>query len=229
MTNGIVERFNGTLKSLIKKDLYARNSDDWVTPLPTYIKNYDNTVHGSLKFTPTMADNNDSAKANLLKKVQKRYTNTVNPTDIKVGDEVRLKKQKGKLDKHSDINWSKAVHTVEKIIKPRTASYIGTKYKINGKKNSFSRNDLLPVPGIQFAPSEIIQKHPGEYVVEKILEMKPTKVTDAKGEVITRNQYLVKYTRYDKKKDQRWHFYDDIKDTEAYEVFRKQRGLSKWR
>ncbi len=68
--------------------------------------------------------------------------------DYKVGDSVRIKVPKGKLDKFAKFgkfNWSQRIYTIETVIKPRGPR--AAKYKIKGREDNeiYSKNDLLPI------------------------------------------------------------------------------------
>jgi len=42
-TQGLVERFNGTLKGMIKKDYLYTGKAEWATELPAFLKAYNST------------------------------------------------------------------------------------------------------------------------------------------------------------------------------------------
>ncbi len=52
-SNGQVERFNGTIKRLIKMDRSATDNPDWISALPQLVANYNNTKHRVIQTTPT--------------------------------------------------------------------------------------------------------------------------------------------------------------------------------
>jgi hypothetical protein len=72
-----------------------------------------------------------------------------------VGDRVRIKLNKGKLDKSSTPNWSSSIYSVSKVIPRRNT--IAEKYSVKGKDADlkFSRNDLQAVDG---DPAEVPKK-----------------------------------------------------------------------
>ena len=43
------ERFNRTIRNLLKKPLFEKGSADWFSELPSVIKQYNNTIHHSTK------------------------------------------------------------------------------------------------------------------------------------------------------------------------------------
>ena len=74
---------------------------------------------------------------------------------FEVGGRVRVKLNKGKLDKSSTPNWSSTIYYVSNVI-PRRGT-IAEKYNIEGKDSGlkFSRNDLQIVEG---EPGEVPKK-----------------------------------------------------------------------
>ena len=49
------ERFNRTLRNLLKKPVFLAGNADWLSELPPVIKQYNNTIHHSIKMTPNQA------------------------------------------------------------------------------------------------------------------------------------------------------------------------------
>ena len=49
------ERFNRTLRNLLKKPVFSAGNADWFSELPSVIKQYNNTIHSSTKMTPVQA------------------------------------------------------------------------------------------------------------------------------------------------------------------------------
>ena len=49
------ERFNRTLRNLLKKPVFLAGNADWLSELPSVIKKYNNSIHSSLKMTPNQA------------------------------------------------------------------------------------------------------------------------------------------------------------------------------
>ena len=58
----IAERFNRTLRNLLKKPLFLAGNADWISELPSVIKQYNNTIHSSTKMTPSQASKKSNEK-----------------------------------------------------------------------------------------------------------------------------------------------------------------------
>jgi len=155
---GIIERFNGSLKSLLDK--YQQiNGRSWTRNLKYCTEIYNKTLHSSLQMTPEMAlhlDNDGRRELykrmkskgidRAIKKVVAQSSNA--QVDLKVGDKVRLKIRKGKLDKYSVNNWTEELYKVIKITNPRHI-YNVERYTIEDENGNVLkkrvREDLLKV------------------------------------------------------------------------------------
>ncbi len=209
-TNGVIERFNGTLKSMLQKDITATFDNNWSAKLQTYINNYNNSYHETIKMTPAQAKvNTGTAFKNVTDTATKHTGRKI--IDIKVGDTVRRKKFKGKLEKHSTVNWTHKTYIVEKVIQP-TKPYYSTTFKLEGIGHHYTRNDLQPITEI-IKPSKKNRIIPeDEYEVENITEKK---IVDGK------TKYLVKWRGYD---EPSWESHANVKDTQAYKTFTYQKN-----
>ena len=49
------ERFNRTIRNLLKKPVFLAGNADWLSELPSVIKQYKNKIHHSIKMTLTQA------------------------------------------------------------------------------------------------------------------------------------------------------------------------------
>ena len=49
------ERFNRSIRDLLKKPLFEKGDGNWIDVLPTITKQYNNRVHSSTKITPIQA------------------------------------------------------------------------------------------------------------------------------------------------------------------------------
>ena len=92
----IVERFNRTLKSRLERYFTESKDHRWVDVLPEMTKNINNTVNRSTGFKPSEVtkENSDEVKARL-------YPPPVDSKScqLKIGDRVRIVKEKNFLEK----------------------------------------------------------------------------------------------------------------------------------
>ena len=190
------------------KDIAATNNYNWPSKLDDYLDSYNNSYHSSVKMTPNEVN----------KRYMEAYNNIINNArhtgenyyDLDVGDNVRVKINKSKLDKHSTQNWSDIIYTIDKIVQPRSP-YASTKYFIEGSKVAYSHNDLQKVTKTSKPPQSIKYVPEGEYEVDKITNKKKIK-----GAMY----YEVYWRGYD---DPTWEPYRNIKDTKAYQIYIKKK------
>ena len=97
------ERFNRTIRDLLKKPVFEKGDGNWIDVLQTITKQYNNKTHSSTKLTPTQASlkkNEGYVYKNLLdkrKKVKPKY---------EIGDLVRTAHLKRTFSKGDTTNWS---------------------------------------------------------------------------------------------------------------------------
>ena len=56
------ERFNKTIRNLLKKPVFEKERADWRSELPSVIKKYIDTIHNSIKMTPVQASKKSNEK-----------------------------------------------------------------------------------------------------------------------------------------------------------------------
>ena len=49
------ERFNRTVGNLLNKPVFEKGRADWLSELPSFVKQYNNTIHSSTKISPIQA------------------------------------------------------------------------------------------------------------------------------------------------------------------------------
>ena len=61
----IAERVIRTVRNLLKKPVFLAGNADWLSELPSVIKQYNNTIHSSIKMTPIQASKKNKSKTNI--------------------------------------------------------------------------------------------------------------------------------------------------------------------
>ena len=72
------ERFNRTIRDLLKKPVFEKGDGNWIDILPTITKQYNNKIHSSTKLTPIQASlkkNEGYVYKNFLDKRKKKNQN----------------------------------------------------------------------------------------------------------------------------------------------------------
>ena len=114
------ERFNRTIRDLLKKIVFEQGDAKWIDILPTITKQYNNRIHSSTKLTPTQASlkkNEGYVYKNLLDKRKK-----VKPK-FQINDLVRTADLKRTFSKGDTTNWSYKLCKITEIINDTIPSY----------------------------------------------------------------------------------------------------------
>ena len=128
------ERFNRTIRDLLKKIVFEQGDAKWFDVLPVITKQYNNKVHSSTKLTPIQASlkkNEGYVYKNLLdkrKKLKPKY---------EIGDLVRTADIKKMFSKSDTTNWSYKLYKITEIINDTIPAY-----KINNLSERYNESLL---------------------------------------------------------------------------------------
>ena len=128
------ERFNRTIRDLLKKPVFEKGDGNWIDVLQTITKQYNNKTHSSTKLTPTQASlkkNEGYVYKNLLdkrKKVKPKY---------EIVDLVRTADLKRTFSKGDTTNWSYKLYKITEIVNDTIPSY-----KIDNLKERYNESLL---------------------------------------------------------------------------------------
>ena len=114
------ERFNRTIRDLLKKIVFEHGDGNWADILPTITKQYNNRKHTSTKLSPkdaSLKKNEGFVYKNLLDKREK-----VTPK-FQINDLVRTAELKRTFSKGDTTNWSYKLYKITEIIKDTIPSY----------------------------------------------------------------------------------------------------------
>ena len=124
------ERFNRTIRDLLKRPAFEKSDGNWIDVLSTITKQYNNRIHSSTKLTPIQASlkkNEGFVYKNLLDKRMK-----IKPK-YEINDLVRTADLKKTFSKGDTINWSYKLYKITEIINDTLPSY-----KIDNLKERYS-------------------------------------------------------------------------------------------
>ena len=114
----IAERFIKTLKNTIYKHMTYIGKNIYFNVLDDIVKNYNNTVHSSIKMKPKDVKNNNLTE----------YSEEFNKKDpkFKIEDYVRISKYKNIFSKGYLPNWSEEIVIIDKVKNtvPRTRKFL---------------------------------------------------------------------------------------------------------
>ena len=141
-SQGIIERFNGTIKRLIDINRQITGKKMWIDDLPKLVENYNESIHSYTKSKPVDGVVVDNIKKELSSPSVARLDKL--EKILKVGDDVRVKLIKSKLDKKNTQNYSDDVYTIERVIKPKK-EFERLYYKLKDVKGYYNSSQIIPI------------------------------------------------------------------------------------
>ena len=132
----VAERVIRTLRNLLKKPVFERGKADWISELPSIVKQYNNTIHSSIKMTPIQASKKSNQK--LIYNNLKDDREVQNPK-FNLGQLVRTADIKRVFSKGDSTNWSYKLYTITEVIHDTIPSY-----RIVYLPERYNENLLLP-------------------------------------------------------------------------------------
>ena len=130
------ERFNKTIRNLLKKPVFEKGRADWLSELPSVVKKYNNTIHSSIKMTPNQASKKSNQK--LVYNNLKDNRGVLKPK-FNLGQLVRTADIKTVFSKGDSTNWSYKLYTITEVIHDTIPSY-----RIDYLPERYNENLLLP-------------------------------------------------------------------------------------
>ena len=125
-----------TVRNLLKNPGFLAGNADWLSVLPSITNKYNNTIHHSIKMTPTQASKKSNERkvySNLQDKKEKQTPK------FKLGQLVRTADIKRVFSKGDSTNWSYKLYTITEIIHDTIPSY-----RIDYLSERYNENLLLP-------------------------------------------------------------------------------------
>lgn len=110
-TQGLVERFNQTLKRMIFRHFTETGKHEYISALPRFMRAYNNSVHRTIGMKPVQAEKNvGEAELHTLESLfNKKLTNA---KFYEPGTRVRIIVEKDRFEKKYTPNWSNEIFTV---------------------------------------------------------------------------------------------------------------------
>ena len=167
----VIERFNRSLRELMKKHFVKNNNTVWYNILPKLLKIYNNRYHSTIKIKPIEVNKNNEK---YIKENIYTYNKTSKNPKFEIGDLVRISlKRRDVFDKPSgNIKWSEELFKIHSINRSNVITY-----KIK------DLNDEI-IKGIFYERELQKTKNASEvYTIEKIIRK-------------NKNKYLVKWRNY---------------------------------
>ena len=159
----IVERVNRTLKSAMWKVFSYQGSYKWLEVLPKIVDKYNSTIHSTIHMKPK--DVNKKNERQLLKTAYNKIKKVdLNSIKYKVGDKVRLSKQRSIFHKGYMPKWTTEVFTVKEIKLTNPITYHLQDQHGEIIRGGFYKEELQPA------------KYPDIYLVEKVIRKNGNKL-----------------------------------------------------
>jgi hypothetical protein len=116
---GLIERFNRTLKDMIRQQFERQDNHRWVETLPQKITKYNNQNHRTLGTTPNKLAADEEKTEELTNKLQDHNKVLNRDVNIEIGDLVRIPKglhrKKNEIVKKTETaQWSTKIYRVTK-------------------------------------------------------------------------------------------------------------------
>ena len=148
--NVVAERFIGTLKNKVFKNMTAISKNVSFDVLDDIVNKYNNTVHRTIKMKPIDATRDSYVE----------YNEDFNKKDpkFKVGDHVRISKYKKIFAKGYTPNWSEEVFVLSKIKNAIPWTYVVS--GLNGKEitGSFYEKELQKTSQEKFRIEKVLKR-----------------------------------------------------------------------
>ena len=132
----IAERVIRTVRNLLKKPVFLAGNADWISELPSTVKQYNNTIHHSTQKTPIQASKKVNERKVYYNLKDKR--SKLNPK-FKLGQLVRTTDNKKVFSKGDSTNYSYKLYTITEVIHDTIPSH-----RIDYLPERYNENLLLP-------------------------------------------------------------------------------------
>lgn len=153
---GIVERFNRTLKNLCWKNFGYLGSYNWIDHIQRLVHTYNHTKHSTIKMKPAQVTKRHEKL--LLTRIYKNNIKFLRPTDLKVGDSVRISDVSGVFRKGYLPQWSVGIYKITQVARTDPVTFRLSDFYGRSLARSFYREELQKT------------RYPHVYLVEKVLQ-----------------------------------------------------------
>ena len=156
--SSVVERWIRTMKEKMWKYFTDNNTYTYMDVLPELVKDYNNTVHSSIKMTPIEA----SKKKNELTVWRNLYPDRYKIYDLtpkfSVGDKVRITKKKKVFEKGYTTKWTEEIFKIKEIQNTNPITYKLQDLNDKEIKGTFYEPELQKTKQQVFRIEEVLEK-----------------------------------------------------------------------
>ena len=143
------ERFNRTIRDLLKRPVFEKGDGNWIDVLSTITKQYNNRVHSSTKLSPkdaSLKKHEGYVYKNLLDKRKKVFPK------FQLNEFVRVADLKKTFSKGDTTNWSYKLYKITEILIDTIPSY-----RIDNLKERYNES-LLKKTELTFKENKDVMK-----------------------------------------------------------------------
>ena len=143
------ERFNRTIRDLLKRPVFEKGDGNWIDVLPKITKQNNNKIHSSTKLTPIQASlkKNEGYVYKTLLDKRKKIT-----PKFQLNDLVRTADLKNTFSKSDTTNWSYNLYKFTEIVNDTIPSY-----KINNLPEMYNES-LLKKTDLKLKENDNVMK-----------------------------------------------------------------------
>ena len=152
----IVERFNRTLKNRMWLKFSLRGTYKWLDILQDLVAAYNDTKHRTIGMKPK--DVNAANVETLMQRFSQNNRRRRKVPKFKIGDKVRVSKNKHVFEKGYTPNWTTEIFTVNRVMPTSPVTY-----KLKDYQDK-------PIAGGFYEEEHLESKYPDVYIVEKVLK-----------------------------------------------------------
>ena len=113
--SSVTERWNRTMKEKMFKYFTANNTNKYIDVLGEFVDHYNNTWHSSIKMAPAEARKKKNEVTVYKNLYPADLTGRPIHAEFKIGDKVRIVKNKKCFEKGFTSNWTEEVFTFQKF------------------------------------------------------------------------------------------------------------------
>lgn len=186
-SNGAIERFNKTLKTMMFRYFTANSTKRWIDIIESLVESYNSSKHDVTKKIPNELDmarldheDVDHAKDNIQQKAEKSITR-MNYGQLSVGDYCRVSLQtfveirKQQFRKGFERNWSRELYIVTKRIERKAKGKQIDQVEAVDKDNLVERTDYY-----KLKRADNDESMPGYYHISRLLAARSDQIEEPK-------------------------------------------------
>ncbi|MCK5872762.1 MAG: hypothetical protein KAG26_08035, partial [Methylococcales bacterium] len=163
--SSVVERWNRTMKEKMWKYFSANSTRVYINILDAMVKQYNNTVHSSIKMTPIEASkkkNENKVWRNLYPDLGEDKSNP----KLSVGDKVRITKKKKTFEKGYTPKWTEEVFTISQVQYTNPPTYKITDYNGEEIQGTFYEEELQKTKQEVYRIEKVIKRGKNKSLVK---------------------------------------------------------------